>query len=234
MTLYKTVEYSGRITNPKTLTKYVSAFLLGDGFISKAEKTNKEYHYRNHQIIDHADYIEWQADILSLLTKVRLYQIHYPDPRGWNTKSQISLRTNQLPFYTALRERIYLNGIKRISPHDLRLLDNESLAIWYMDDGYLNKEGNLFRVVLCTENYTFGDISLAQKVIYEKTGVSFSLQLRKLKDSYGHRLVASKDHAKRFLALVEPYILPSFRYKLDTSRMNSPVLAGDEIVPSMQ
>jgi hypothetical protein len=234
MTLYKAVDYSGIPIDPKVLTKYVFAFLLGDGMLSKQERTNENYHYRVHQIIDHVDYVEWQANILSSLTKVRLYHIHYPDPRGWNTKAQISLRTNQTPFYTTLRERIYLNGIKRISPHDLKLLDAEALAIWYMDDGYINKEGNLFRVKLCTENYTFGDISLVQKVIYETTGISFSLQMRKLKNGYGHRLCASKDHAKRFIELVEPYILPSFLYKVDTSRTNSAVEeTDDEIVPSV-
>lgn len=205
---------SNNITNKKSLVKYVSAMVLGDGFISKSSPDRKNYQYRINQIDIHLDYIQWQADILSNLTKIQVYKTNYIDKRGWNTQPQLSLRTGALPFFTTIRERTYINGKKVISPHDLKLLDWETVAILYMDDGHLEQKGNYVRINIATDGYSFGDISLLQKAIYQKLNISFDIKRRKNVNNVVYRLYSSKDNAKRFLEGISKIIVPSFEYKL--------------------
>lgn len=210
------------ISEKKTLTKYVYAFVLGDGSLVLG-KGRKNATYTCTQISDHRDYMDWQSDILSNLTKVRMYTVDARvDSRGYNSKEQIQLRTNQLPFFTEMRQRIYIGGRKAISPHDLKLLDAEMLAILYMDNGNIwVKENvrtpNYILVELNTHAYSFADNSLLQKAIYEKFGIPFNISPHRSKTGNIHyRLRSKKEYARKFIDIVTPHIKPSFYYKITT------------------
>jgi hypothetical protein len=226
-----------KIADKKELVKYVWSFTLGDGCLFRRnDNPGRNAIYILNQIQEHRDYVEWQASILENLTSIKYYeQDAFIDKRGVNNRPQIRITSKAHPFYTTLYERIYLNRIKTISPHDLKLLDWESLAILFMDDGYIQtqetqKLGRRTRAFLCTENYTYGDLVLLQKAIYEKTNLPFNFKKRKLKDGYGHRLVLSPKFFDEFIKGVESYIFPSFQYKLD--RTIDSAIVDDEIVLS--
>jgi hypothetical protein len=231
----------------KELTKYVWAFTLGDGWLT-INTGSRNAHYGLHQIATHKDYIDWQSDILSELTAVRYREKPaYINSQGANAKPSIRIETMNHPFYTTLYERIYTPvRVKQISPHDLKLLDWECLAILYQDDGYIEVSDrvtmeNYVRVRIATDNYSYGDIVLLQKAIYEKTNIPFDIQRRKLATTYGYRLQARKEYARRFIDGITPYVKLSFAYKLDTDtittkyvRKNTPSeIEGDEIVLSV-
>lgn len=214
------IKCNQRITDRKILTKYIAAFLLGDGCVHIPYRhTNAAYALG--QIKIHEDYVMWQADILSNLTSVNIhYKPAYIQSQGAQAKESLYLHTGVLPFFTTIRERFYIQGRKTISPHDLKLFDWETAAIWYMDDGYIEVQDRLtkekyVRVRICTDCFSYGDVVLLQKVIYEKLGIAFSIRRRKLKSSYGYRLEARTDNAKRFLDGVSKYTHPSFQYKID-------------------
>ena len=207
--------------------KLVSAMVLGDGSL-RTWKSCYNYAYSFGQIAVHKDYVDWQADVLDGLSKVN---IRYYDKRvskdGVNHQAHYKLETGVHPFYTLLHSRIYNGRIKSISLHDLKLFDWQSAAIWYMDDGYRLKsqfqthDGNVF---LCTDNYSHAEVIMLQKVLYEKLKIPFNIS-PKGKSKNGtkmFRLKARKDNALRFIEGVEPYILPSFRYKL-YSKQDTPI-----------
>lgn len=232
------------ISDKKVLVKYVSAFLLGDGWLQKQVDNNKNARYGLHQLAIHKDYIDWQASILENLTRVTY---RYKDAYINSQEASIRIWTMAHPFYTTLYERIYTqNRVKSINPHDLKLLDWETLAILYQDDGYIEVSprlttGNYVRVRIATDNYTYGDLVLLQKAIFEKTKLPFDIRLRKLKNTNGYRLQLTKDYAKRFLEGIGPYVKDSYQYKLDIDtqttkyhRMNdSSEQEDDEIVSTM-
>lgn len=219
----------------KDFTKKVWAFTLGDGALSNLKRTprdgsrnvkgrkDKNSYYYLRQIETHKDYIDWQAEILSDLTKVTTsYENPYTDSRGYNCKGKYKLSTMVHPFYTKLRERIYLNGIKAIDPHYLKLLDWEALAILFMDDGWTeiqrNKSGTYIRIGISTHNYTYGDNYLLSKAIVEKVGVHFDVKRHKQKSgTYLWYLRTSKDNALRFIEGIYKFVLPSFSYKVNLS-----------------
>jgi len=209
----------------KELTKYIFSFTLGDGWMTKR---NKNANYGLHQLSIHKDYIEWQANILETLTSVNWRDIPaYINIQGAKAKASIRIETKTHPFYTTLYERIYTERkIKQISPHDLKLLDWETLAILYQDDGYIEvspriTQENYVRIRIATDNFTYGDVVLLQRAIYEYTNIPFDIQRRKFKETYGYRLQARKDYAKRFIEGITPYVKPSYEYKLDIHTQTS-------------
>lgn len=224
------------MTNKKDLTKYVWAFTLGDGALSslksyylvdqrKVERLQydrpKNSHYYLKQLSTHRDYVEYQASILEHITGTSItVNDSYTDNRGYVSKEQLHLKTKNHPFFTTMRNRVYYNGIKAVSVHDLKLLDWQCAALFYMDDGWLEVDTrttkeDYVRVGIASHSYTHGDNILLRSAIAEKLGVHFDIARHKQKSGeYKFYLRAKKDQAKRFLEGVSPYILPSFEYKL--------------------
>ena len=82
-----------------------------------------------------------------------------------------------------------------------------------MDDGALRNDGESYR--LHTENYSSSDIKLWQECLWKNFGLRANPQAH----GNGHLLSigASDGQAKKFSALIEPYIVeqvPSMKYKL--------------------
>lgn len=226
------------ITDKKVLTKYVAAFLLGDGCLIKGKEcVNARYTFA--QRADHKDYVDWQISILQNITSISLYE----NPEHIQSQGAVAKRTYQFdtkvhPFFTTIYERFYICGKKTVSPHDLKLLDWESIAIWYMDDGYLYKKNDrplrLDQAHFCTDCYSYGDVVLLRNILHEKFGLLTGLWRRKLKDSYGYRITISTQSMNLFINSIKPFIFPSFQYKLKARMNDSSIkIEDDEIVQSL-
>ena len=205
--------------NKKELTKLVASMVIGDGSL-RIWTGVKNAGYSFSQIKEHSDYIEWQKDILENICKttVRCYEA-YTDKNGVNHKEYCKLETLSHPFFTTIRNRMYFDGRKTVSLHDLNLFDAQSAAIWYMDDGYILKSENINQrnnVFLCTDHYTNAEVIILQKVLYEKLNIPFNIRKRGTKKdgSQIYRLVATKENAKKFINIITPYVFESFQYKI--------------------
>ncbi len=217
-----TVEQSNTITDKKVLTKYVAAFLLGDGSITTDNKLpNNNKRFICAHTIKNLDYLLWKADILSNISPVKLYYREYE--RG---NDSISLITRSLPFYTTFRERMYMCGVKRPDPHYLKLLDWETMAIWYMDDGCLIhndhplKSGDKTRAhlaKLCTNCFSYADHILLARAIKEKLFIEMNIRQQVENGNLHYYFTTPRRFLSKFLDGVRPYILPSFTYKIDIS-----------------
>lgn len=219
----------------KIFTKYVWAFTLGDGGLTSLKRQSKikdpnRQDGRSHrpknskyylkQKDDHKDYVDWQSEILEELTSVSIQ--HYPpytDKRGFNVSGHYELTTRCHPFYTKMRKRVYLNNRKIISPHDLKLLDWECLAILYQDDGQIEinqrkTKDDYVRITLHTLSFTYGDNLLLKRAIFEKTSIPFDVSRKRCRNEWKYLLRTPKTHALRFIEGIEKYILPSFEYKI--------------------
>lgn len=206
------------ISNKKELVKYVWIFTLGDGCLRLAkskDRPNKDInaHFECNQVQVNEDYILWRADILSNITSVNL---RYREISG--CQDQISTKTRRHPLYTMLRNRTYLNNRKTVNPHDLKLLDWESLAILYQDDGCLSKKpngNNCYTLSLSTDCFSYGDNVLLQRAIKDKTDILFRINSVRSKGGLHYKLILSKyDEINRFLDGIKTFIKPSFEYKL--------------------
>lgn len=225
----------------KIFTKLVSSFVLGDGALSSLksyprtdengnERSSlnnkiKNSHYYFKQISIHSDYSDYQKEVLENLTMVtKAINPEYIDSRGYKCQEQISLNTMSHPFYTTMRERFYFEGKKQIDPHYLKLWDEQTMAFFYMDNGWIEcqeqKSGNIYiRVGLATHAYSYGDVALLCNWMKEKFDFNFDIKRHMQKSGeYKFYLRNSKDNSKRFLDAVYSYVFPSFEYKFSSER----------------
>jgi hypothetical protein len=229
------INKSNSITDSKVLTKYIWAFTLGDGCLYVANRKNRPNLNMNasfecNQVLETEEYSLWRADILSNITPVNLYlktkhEREYLDAHEQSKitpeSTQISTKTNTHPMFTTIRNRMYLNGHKVIDPHYLKLLDWETLAIFYQDDGSLSiksvrEKYQYWTVALSTEGFSYGDNILLQRAIKDKFDILFRLVGHPNKNGELHyRLqLQRQNEVDIFLNGVEKFIKPCFQYKI--------------------
>lgn len=223
--------------NQKELTKLVSAFMLGDGCLRVwKDRPKLPAGYNLSQVDVHEDYVKWQQSVLEEVTSTTLHHYEASVRDGVSRQGHFKLATKGHPFFQTLRDRWYHDGRKTISLHDLKLMDWQMMAIWYMDDGYILNSDNKYHdghVYLSTDCFTEAEVVMLQKIIYSSLGVAMDIRQRgRKKDGTRiYRLTAKNAQAEKFLDGVRPYIFESFNYKI---RTGNPAEAGGDIVCSSQ
>lgn len=96
--------------------------------------------------------------------------------------------------------------VKRIPPTIENFLTLRVLAIWIMDDGGASSAG----IRLATQGFREQDLKILQQALASKFGLLTSLQ----KSESNFALYLSKHSCNSLLALVDPYMHESMRYKL--------------------
>ena len=230
------------ITDKKQLTKLISFFTMGDGGVyynGKLSKKTKEpvgnCCFIMNMKSEHEDYIEHVCNTIKSITSCTISPRKLQND-GYNRKPQSTVRSSRHPYFTKLRERIYTGNYKGLDSHYLKLLDGEALAILYMCDGslFIEKPGrvprlknNSYNVTLNLKRLSEGDLLMLKKLLKDKLDLEFNLQ-RQYK--YRFLRLRCKD-VEKFMKIINPYIFPSFRYKMIPSyRTISPEISGDDIV----
>ncbi|HAI22383.1 TPA: hypothetical protein DCL92_01105 [Candidatus Collierbacteria bacterium] len=172
----------------------IEGCLLGDGYMRC--KTNA--HLQITHSIKQKDYVDWKYENLSefILTPPKSY-------KGNGTRIGYRFFTRSLPVFTNYFLRFYKK--QKIIPKDLNLTAL-TLAVWYMDDG--SKSGR--SCYLNTQKFTSVDQEFLIRLLQKK----YNLQARRDKDKKYFRLRFTFEDSQKFVRIVEPYILPSMRYKI--------------------
>jgi S-ribosylhomocysteine lyase LuxS involved in autoinducer biosynthesis len=219
----------------KQLTKLVSYFAMGDGGVYYSGKHCK---FIMNMRSKNRDYIDWVANTLKEITSVYVREVPDYNTDGCTRQPLTRLETAAHPFFTVLRDRIYVDKYKGLDEHTLKLLDWESLAILYMCDGSLYtdkpnpKKGLVnpsYNVYLHLKRLSYGDQFILKKTLKEKLNLEFNIN--KCGNYYNMRLRV-KD-VEKFMQGVTPYMLPSFSYKLIRTE-NSTQVDGDIVCASQE
>lgn len=233
----------------KQLVKYVAAMVIGDGCLGWREKKSNDRlverpqydrksnsWYASGHVSVNRDYVEWQISILEEIAPVSMRE--YPEKlsrNGYIDAPKIFYETRRHPFFTTLRERTYVNNVKTVSPHDLKLFDAESLAILYMDDGWVEEGG---RIGIATHSFSYADNKMLRDCIAEKCNVHLDVKIHKQKNgNICYYLRSGREQGKILREVVANtgLIVPSFEYKLVMpSERTAPVVQGDDIVSSVE
>lgn len=221
----------------RSLTKYISSFTVGDGGLYM-HKTGTTAYYQTKKTEKNKDYVDWQASILSELTRVNVDYTKAQMIGEYNTKGYYTVRTLTHPFYNPIKERMYLDGRKVISLHDLKLMDAESLAIIFMDDGCLHvtqkKTCTYPFSYIATHNYSYGDNDLLRRFIKDRFDIHFDICQQRNKGNLYHFLKCTKKQTARLIHTIKPYILESFRYKIELPNEWLLNTQDDDIVGTVQ
>jgi recombination protein RecA len=95
-------------------------------------------------------YLEWKLSEFENFVATKQFYSHETNFHGNAPTSSFS--TISHPYLSELRALCYPGGEKHVSLEWLNLLSPLSLAVWYMDDGFLNRRYGT--VVLCTNCFT--------------------------------------------------------------------------------
>lgn len=213
--------------DPKQLTKLVSYMATFDGGIYNPYKRKPDSKVNCQFVMnmrkENEDYIMWVKETLENITSVNTYERKDYNDDGYTRQPQIRLESNRHPYFTKIRDRIYIDSRKVIDPHTLKLMDGEALAIIFMCDGGVNLDMRCKNphasIALHTKGFSHPENMALSKCIYDKTGVVTNVNRH---GKYYYLNVATKSH-KLFYETVKPHVLPSFDYKFE--RM-APVIAG--------
>jgi hypothetical protein len=168
--------------------------LLGDGAMRCKTNALLEINHSIHQ----RDYVDWKFSQLSTLVATP------PKQRSGNG-SRVAYRfvTRSLPELTPFFRLFYGSGRKMVPDVDL---DPLSLAVWFMDDGSRSRNA----VYLNTQQFDGSSQQRLLAMLYEQWDITGRLN----RDKTYHRIRLTVRGTRRFVHLIEPHLLPSFRYKL--------------------
>src|SRR3989338_3109673 len=169
--------------------------LLGDATLSQSGRFHR---LRVEQKLDHKEFVDWKFNLLKRLC------ITQPQLNPGNASYRFG--TVGHPELTKLKSMFFRDD-NSINPEVLGKIDNLSIAIWFMDDGY-KIHGT---IGISTNN--FSQLALDQLIsLLKKFGISAGLQ----KDKQGKRIYIKTSSYKSFYKLVKPYIdqVQCMAYKL--------------------
>lgn len=220
------------ISDKKELMKLCSFIVMGDGGVYYSSKGGGNCGFIMNMKKSNIDYVELCSDILSNVTSTKISDRTMSNNDGCNRQPQVTLTTPKHPFFTKLRERIYIDKYKGIDPHALKLLDFEALSFLYMSDGCFNInftngssiEKPAYNLTLNMKRLSYGDQMLLKNALKNKLDLEFNIQ--RSKEFYYLRL-RTKD-IRKFMDGIRPYITPSFSYKiLDEMPLKNKIEGGD-------
>ncbi len=181
--------------------------ILGDAFLQKTGERNAKI--RLEQGEKQKEYLVWKASFFPGFFQGKPRLLERFNPYYQKTYRYIRWQSNSSPEIGKMRKLFYEQGRKKI-PNNLPLLfkDPLSLAIWYMDDGYLYHRDKMIYIYL--PRYKREE----QKILLETLKINFGLKpILKLKRG-NLVLVFSVKETKKFLPIVKPFIIHSMKYKL--------------------
>jgi len=173
--------------------------ILGDGYMRIMHGRKNAFLEVNHAYAA-KEYVDWKYAVLQSIAGSP------PKTRKGNGK-RIAYRfyTRQHPEITELFQRFYRNG-RKIIPDDITL-DALALAVWYMDDGSQCRTSDVY---LNTQQFTEQD---QVRLIQLLSGMGIESRMNRDKTYWRLRII--KSSLPRFRQLIQKYIVPAMRYKIE-------------------
>lgn len=183
---------------------------LGDGYIDKD----------NYLSIQHGakqkDYLEHKKNLLiqNGLKTSRTYNV---------SRWRIAYRFNCVEPHILkhYKHSFYPNRNKTITRHLLNQLDEEGLAVWFMDDGccikrYKNGFGNGRYLQISTNCFTLKEHEVIVKYFKVVWNIEVMIKACKRRDrALSYCLRFNVENSKKFIEIIKPFVIDSMKYKIN-------------------
>jgi len=184
----------------------IVGLLLSDGWLSYASANNKYPHFGFEQAFSQSSYVWSVFGIFS--------HYCYSLPR-FKTKNRNNIQTSSVTFATRSMPCLveffndfYLNGKKVVPENIYHRLAPVSLAHLIMGDGTAVSSG----IRICTDSFTLKDVVRLINVLIIKYRLKCTLHMSDNKP----RIFISSKSMDLLTSFINPYIIPSMKYKLLT------------------
>lgn len=186
--------------------------ILGDGNLKQLSKRAEASQLYVSQHSSKLPYLEWLHERLgggfamNPIKPKKGYEQHY-----FMTKPEKGLG--------CLMEKFYPKG-KKIIPEDISDLLRHplSLAVWYMDDGTLDKRSKYhYNALIATYGFSFGGCERLSETLHKNFGLEVSVTKCKMRSKIYPRLYVKSRSMDSFISLIKPYTHPIFEYKIKSN-----------------
>jgi len=190
--------------------------MFGDGGCTMPKDGKVAYFEESHKASD-SDYLAWK---LSVLYASNLFKSPVVLPRNANKPEEgVYIRSRCDRGITDLYNAFYVDGRKIVTPYLLSLLLPLGIAVWYMDDGNLSKEGH---ITLSTESYTYEENVSVRDWILSTFHARFKIypKVNRHGPPYYRLVTSDKVNASIFLNVVKPYCAKGMEKKFTPIRFS--------------
>jgi len=201
--------------------------LLGDGCLIKSSKSEESTLYRLSWTHGEPqkDYIDWKCKEMKPFTTNGV--IKYIRKKGGFPKKDGS---QTITFHSVtighddlsrIKGILYRGKKKFVTRKYLDMLDELSLAVWYMDDGSFFKRFN--NCVIYTNSMSISEQRTMQKYFWQRWGVKCTIgsikptQISKMDKYYCLRFTVPE--TEKLHNIISKHIIPSMQYKLNPQRL---------------
>lgn len=184
--------------------------LLGDGYLrpTNGNSENCSYALSLCHGEKQLEYLKWKFTEFAYFVTTKTFRINMRQFRG--NAPTYAFSTVSHPFLNEAHRICYsANGKKDITEQWLQYINPLALAVWYMDDGSLNKRTHT--VVLCTNSFSREGQLLAIDFLKRRYGIEAVLEPRR-NDQTVIRINASQ--SRKFMDIISSYVPDCMKYKL--------------------
>ena len=196
---------------------FTRACLLGDGCLGLHRG---KYPYLS---ITHSEkqqeLLQFKAKRLSkeLEREIKVNGPHeYIDDRTGNAYKRVNIHVSHKKSLSKIYSQLYPEGKKLITKSYLEGLGEEALAVFWMDDGGMNRGTNAGYLNLYTDE---AQAKICADWIKSLSNGKINAKLHREGIKYRLRIMTSEIHALR--ELIRPYMIESMNYKLELSYNSS-------------
>ena len=194
------------------MNKYQKAILigmvLGDAYLQKTGARNARIR------LEHSEkqqaYLVWKASQFPELFQGKPSLLTRYHPIWKKTYRYVRWQSYASPEIGTFHRLFYQQGRKIIPKEFPSLCTNPlSLAVWYMDDGYLYHKDKMAYIYV--PNYPHEEIEIIQTTLRDKFGL---VPVIKTKKKGNIVLIFSVKETQKLFSLIRPFVIPLFSYKL--------------------
>lgn len=183
----------------------IVGLLLGDGHLET--QNGKTYRLKVEHGIKQKLYADWlYNELKNWISRPPKQRNKISFGKEITSYGFTSYSSGSMRFYG---QQFYQEGKKVIPKMIKKWLTPLAIAIWFMDDGSWKSDHHK-TYIIHTLGYSKRELTSLQKALAEKFDISVGIH----KQYNGLRLYIYSASAEKFRKLIDPYVVPSMKYKL--------------------
>ena len=202
--------YKARLKLNSEQEEVLIGLMLGDGHL-ETQNRGRTYRLKIEQSEKHEAYVQHLYHLFQNWVRTP------PQPKVVRSRGRVSrnwwFQTLSHGAFRFFAQQFYEDGRKRVPRLIHRWLTPRALAYWFMDDGSI-KSSQSKGVIFNTQGFERSDVQRLCNVLHEK----FSLEAKLRKQKEGWQIYISGRSYETFRGLIEPFLIPTMRYKLPAAR----------------
>ena len=185
----------------KELKRLYTWSIFGGSIITSLSR--KGYYFNLTLGVNHLDFVEHVESTLQALS------ISYKKTYYERRSTQIYLNTVSSNLIKEIKSKLYVKDHKTLDPVLLDMLDEEMLADMIVLEGMGTRHKKTGYVLYLYE-FSYGDVNTLKEYLKSVFNIDSTIN----RSVYGYKLVMPKRNNRAITQLINPYVLPSFQYKI--------------------